>query len=331
MKLYILDNEPSLWNSTHRDVHPDPLGYDELLDRTIRYGSAIRAADPDSLIAGPAEWGWTAYFYSAKDVATGVNLRPDRRAHADMPMLPWYLRKVREHDRATGMRALDVLDVHYYPQGDGICSATADAATAARRLRSTRSLWDPTYKDESWINDTVRLIPRMKEWIQQNYPGLGLSIGEYNFGGEQHMSGGLALAEVLGRFGTEGVDYAFYWSAPPKNSPAYWAFRAFRNFDGKGGQFLSRSVDTRMDSDVSLFASRDASGKHLVLIALNLDPAKTAVAGISLDGCSAIESRHKYAINQDAQSIADEGTTVGANLEETLAPYSINVFDIALK
>src|SRR4051812_14906451 len=99
---YILDNEPSLWSGNHRDVHPEALSYDELLDRSIRYGSAIRAADPGALIAGPAEWGWTAYFYSPKDMASGVILRPDRRAHGDVPLLPWYLSQLREHDQATG-------------------------------------------------------------------------------------------------------------------------------------------------------------------------------------------------------------------------------------
>ena len=49
MTNFALDNEPMLWNSTHRDVHPDPVTYDELLDRTIRYGSAVRAADPDAV------------------------------------------------------------------------------------------------------------------------------------------------------------------------------------------------------------------------------------------------------------------------------------------
>ena len=44
VQMYILDNEPMLWNSTHRDVHPEPVTYDELLDRTVRYASAIRAA-----------------------------------------------------------------------------------------------------------------------------------------------------------------------------------------------------------------------------------------------------------------------------------------------
>ncbi|HYP74528.1 MAG TPA: glycoside hydrolase family 44 protein [Polyangiaceae bacterium] len=332
--LYILDNEPNLWNTNHRDVHPDPLSYDELLDRTIRYGTAIRKADPGARIAGPAEWGWTGYFYSAKDAAAGTTLRPDRRAHGDMPLVPWYLKQLHEHEKKTGTRVLDVLDVHYYPQAKDVYGKASDPATAALRLRSTRSLWDPTYKDESWINDNVRLLPRLKEWIAQNYPGLGVSIGEYNFGGEDHISGALALAEALGRFGVEGIDYAFYWYAPPKGSPAAWAFRAYRDFDGKGGQFLDKSLDTRMTSTTSLFASRDQSGKHLVLIALNLDPTTTAQAKINLDGCAAIERRTKYAYAAGAQSLTNEGEKSGggkAALDETLVPYSLNVFDIWLK
>ena len=27
---YDMDNEPEIWNGTHRDVHPAPPGYDEL-------------------------------------------------------------------------------------------------------------------------------------------------------------------------------------------------------------------------------------------------------------------------------------------------------------
>ena len=331
VKLYFLDNEPNLWNSTHRDVHPDPLSYDELLDRSIKYGSAIRAADPQALIAGPAEWGWTGYFYSAQDAFIGVGSRPDRRAHGDVPLIPWYLKKLREHDNATGTRGLDVLDVHYYPQEHGVYGSAADPATAALRVRSTRSLWDPSYTDESWINDTVRLLPRLKEWVAQNYPGLGISIGEYNFGGEQHISGGLAQAEALGRFGVAGIDYAFYWFLPPKNSPAYWAFRAYRDFDGKGSQFLGHSLDTHMDPSVSLFASRDDSGKHLVLIALNLDPGKPAQVSVDLSGCSPIESRQWFSYDAGSTSLADQGRKSGGSLDETLAPYSINVFDVNLK
>jgi hypothetical protein len=331
VKLYFLDNEPNLWSSTHRDVHPDPLTYDELLDRSIKYASAIRAADPKALIAGPSEWGWTGYLYSAKDAAVGIEQRPDRRAHGDVPLIPWYLKKLHDHDASSKDRLLDVLDVHYYPQEKDVYGNAADPATAALRLRSTRSLWDPSYKDESWINDTVRLLPRLKEWVAQNYPGLAISIGEYNFGAEQHISGGLAEAEALGRFAEAGIDYAFYWYSPPKNSPVYWAFRAYRDFDGKGGQFLGRSMETRSSSNVSLFASRDASGKHLVLVALNLDAAAAADVDIELTGCAAIATRRRFSYSASSPSLVDVGAKSGGDLSETLAPYSINVFDITLK
>ena len=91
---YILDNEPALWDSTHRDIHPEGSTYDELLEKTIAYATAIRKADPDAIIAGPAEWGWPGYFFSAKDAKAGFKSKPDRRAHDDEPLLAWYLRKL---------------------------------------------------------------------------------------------------------------------------------------------------------------------------------------------------------------------------------------------
>ncbi|HET6343320.1 MAG TPA: glycoside hydrolase family 44 protein, partial [Myxococcota bacterium] len=139
---YILDNEPALWNSTHRDVHPDALTYDELLKRTIDYGEQVRKNDPKASIAGPAEWGWPAYFFSAKDAEVGFNMKPDRRAHGDVPLMEWYLRQLRAHEQKTGRRILDVLDVHYYPQTKGLYGQgeKTDPASAEKRVRSTRSL-----------------------------------------------------------------------------------------------------------------------------------------------------------------------------------------------
>lgn len=329
--MYILDNEPHLWSANHRDVHPEGVSYDELLDRTVRYGSAVRAADPGALIAGPAEWGWSGYFFSAKDLETGATLRPDRRAHGDEPLLPWYLARLREHEKTNGVRVLDVLDVHFYPQAAGVYGDASDPATAARRIRSTRALWDPSYKDESWIDDTVRLIPRLKQWVADNYPGLRISIGEYNFGGEQHMSGALALAEALGRFGTEGVDYAFYWTFPPANSPAHWAFRAYRDFDGKGAHFLEQSLPTKMAPSVSLFGSRDASGKHVVLVALNLDPDAEVETNVRLDGCSAVRTARRFRYVAGGAGLVPDDAEPGRALDVRLAPYSIEVLDLELE
>jgi hypothetical protein len=333
--LYILDNEPMLWNSTHRDVHPDPVTYDELLDRTIRYASALRKADPDAVIAGPALWGWPAYFFSAKDAAVGFHLKPDRRAHGDVPFLAWYLQKLREHEQKTGVRLLDVVDIHFYPQGEriGMASGGTDAATAAKRLRSTRALWDPSYVDESWINDRIELIPRMKRLIAENYPGLRLAIGEYNFGAETHMSGGLAVAEALGRFAQGGVWSAFYWSYPADRSPAFWAFRAFRNFDGAGGRFLDLSMPTRGAEGVSLFASRDAQKGHVVAVLLNLRPDRAIRPTVELVGCGAIRAPRVLGFAGGASGfVATEAKVANATITaDALPPSSITVLDLPLE
>jgi len=328
---YILDNEPALWNDTHRDVHPSPATYDELLEKTIAFGSAIRKADPDALIAGPAEWGWPGYFYSAADAQAGFSAKPDRLAHGDVPFIEWYLTKLREHEKKTGVKVLDVLDLHYYPQAKGLGVGTdgqTDADTNALRIRSTRSLWDPRYSDESYVKEPVRLLPRMQEWVDKFYPGLKLSIGEYNFGAERHISGGLALAEALGRFGQHGVYSAYYWTYPPENSPAYWAFRGFRNFDGQGGHFLDVSLPTEAPRDLSLFAARSADGRRLTLMLLNFS-GETMDASVNLKGCSVPNEQRVFTYVGEPRGFVPAKTALGKAYKSP--PQSITVVELKLE
>lgn len=325
---YILDNEPNLWNHTHRDVHPEPLTYDELLDRTIRYGTAVRKADPEAVIAGPAEWGWSNYFYSAKDAATNFKPPLDRLQHGMTALIPWYLRKLREHEQETSVRILDVLDLHFYPEG--VYNERRDRATAALRLRSTRSLWDPSYREESWIAEPVQLLPRMRAWVDENYPGLGISIGEWNFGGERHMSGALAIAEVLGRFAEHGVSSAFYWTYPPARSPAAWAFRAYRNFDGQGAQFEALFVSASSDPETSLFTSRARDGRRWVFVALNFDPARPTDLRIRTAPCvpSGVVRAFGYDGDEAGLTSLNVAREPGA-LRLTLPAYGLAVIELA--
>jgi hypothetical protein len=329
---YILDNEPGIWHVTHRDVRAEPLGYDELVARTIEYGTAVREADPDAVIAGPAEWGWLGYLFSGKDTEHDWS-KADRKAHGDVPLIEFYLSKLREHEKRTGTRVLDVVDVHFYPQGANLFSAT-DEQTNALRLRSTRSLWDADYVDESWIKDTIRLLPRMKEWVGRNYPGRGISIGEWSFSGEATMSGGLAAAEALGRFAQYGVDSAYYWTFPPADSPTMQAFVAYRNFDGKGGRFLDWFVPGAVaaGAPVSLFASRDEVGQHVVAVALNLSPDTPLLARVDAASCGSVESALPYVLARGSHAItaAPAQARAGTVVEQVLPPYSITILDLHL-
>jgi hypothetical protein len=181
------------------------------------------------------------------------------------------------YEQGNGTRILDYLDLHYYPQTDGVAlSPAGDANTQALRLRSTRSLWDPTYADESWIAQTpdgpyVRLIPRMHDWVDSNYPGTKIAIGEYNWGALDNINGALAQADVLGIFGREAVDLAALWDPPAFAQPGAFAFRIYRDYDGAGGTFgdVSVSASSTDQDQLAIYAAQRSSDGALTLMIIN--------------------------------------------------------------
>jgi len=284
---YMMDNESSLWHSTHRDVHPTGLKMDEYLAKVLDYAAKIRAVDPTAKIVAPEEWGWGGYQYSGYDQQYGSihgwsNL-PDRKAHNNQDYMPWLLGALKADDTKNNRKSIDVFSLHYYPQG-GEFSEDVSTATQLKRNRSTRSLWDPNYVDETWVNSVVQLIPRMKGWVANNYPGLPTAITEYNWGAEMHINGATAQADVLGIFGREGLDMATHWPTPNPAGPAYKACKLYRNYDGLGGAFGDVSVSaTAPDPDnVSAFAALRKSDGALTLMVINKSLTTTATPTLPL-------------------------------------------------
>lgn len=330
LDMVFLDNEPDLWNSTHRDIHPTASTYDELLMKSKLYAASVRAANPTVKIAGPSSWGWWGYFYSAADAEAGFSAKPDRRSKNDVPFLEWYLTEMAKEEQRTGKRLLDILDIHYYPSAPGVHDASGgktDKASNEARVRSTRSLWDPSYIEESWVGAPVFLIPRMQDIINRFKPGIGLSIGEYNFGGAGHITGAIAQAEALGRFGQNGLTAAFLWTHPLDKSEQYWGFRTFRNYDGRGGSFLQNSVKTTSDRDLSVFASTDAFTNQQVVVMINKSGSTPMAAKVKLSQCGKVSSvsRWTYAGGPAGfQSLAPV-TSNGSDADVMVDPWTIQI------
>ncbi len=279
---YALDNEPALWGHTHFDVHPEMTTYDEIWKYTEEYGSMIKQKDPQAVVYGPVAWGWCEYFYSAKD---GCFPGEDMRTHDNKPFLEWYLSKVREHEQRTGVKLVDVLDIHYYPAESGIpFTSDESAATTKRRLNALKSLYDPTFQDpSSWIQEPVRLLPRMRELIEQNAPGTKLAITEYNFGDGAGIGSGLAQAEALAIFAREGVDLATRWGGLHANTPLEDAFKLYLNYDGQGGSIEGQVVQTSSSNAdlVGSYTIEAANGKTYVLLFNKDTAARTADVSLS--------------------------------------------------
>lgn len=274
VRYYILDNEPSIWHSTHRDVHPIGATMTEIRDKMVDYAGKIKAVDPSALIAGPEEWGWSGYFFSGYDQQYGSlhgwSVLPDRQSHAGADYLPWLLDAIRQSSAAAGRRLLDVFTVHYYPQGGEFGDDTS-SAMQLRRNRSTRSLWDPAYVDETWINDKVMLIPRLRSWVNTYYPGTAIGITEYNWGAENHINGATTQADILGIFGREGLDAAARWTTPAATTPTYKAIKMYRNYDGNSSAFGDTSVAATVPDPNTLaaFAAQRSTDGTLTIMVVN--------------------------------------------------------------
>ncbi|MFN7920957.1 MAG: glycoside hydrolase family 44 protein [Bryobacteraceae bacterium] len=268
-RYYILDNEHSIWHATHRDVHPTGATMDEVLARMKDYAARIRATDPGALIVGPEEWGWSGYLLSGYDQQYGSkngwsNL-PDRANHGGADYLPWMLGQL----KADGRHLLDVFTVHYYPQSGEFSSDTSSTMQLLRN-RSTRSLWDPSYVDQSWIGTQVQLIPRLRNWVNGNYySGTPIGITEYNWGAESHINGATTQADILGIFGREGLDLAARWTTPDASTPVYKAMKMYRNYDGNKSAFGDTSVSAtgpNPDSVAVFAAQRSTDGALTVMV-----------------------------------------------------------------
>jgi hypothetical protein len=335
VKYYIMDNEPGLWNSTHRDVHPAAQTMDELLNAYKAYALAVRNAEPGALIVGPEEWGWTNYFYSASDsayaAAHGYNgVYPDRQAHGNMDEMPWLLQSLKSYETTNGKRLLDVFSLHYYPQ-QGEFSNDDSATMRTIRNRSTRSLWDPAYTDTSWINSVVQLIPRMKSWVSTYYPGLQTGITEYNWGDEGALNGATAQADIYGIFGREGLDMATRWTTPATNSPAYLAMKIYRNYDGAKSTFGQTSVSCAVTAPDTLSAFAAQRSDNAVTVIVVNKVSSSASIRINLSNFTPGTTASVWQISSATQTSithAANATVSGGQLNATVPAQSITLYVI---
>jgi hypothetical protein len=273
---YIMDNEHSLWSSTHQDIHPVGPTMQEILGKMESYASMVKSVDSNALVLGPEEWGWNGYLYSGYDqqwsaMRTNYNpgQYPDRQTNGGMDYMPWLLSKLAQYQATNGQRLLDYFTLHCYPQEGNVGSSDTDTNTELLRNQTTRQFWDTNYTDPSWINSIIMLIPRMKSWVNQYYPGTKIGVTEYNWGGESSMNGATAQADILGIFGKYGLDLATRWTVPA--NPTYQAIKMYRNYDGNDSTFGDTSVlATGPNPDnLSVFASERSKDGALTIMVVN--------------------------------------------------------------
>lgn len=296
---YALDNEPALWGGTHQRIRPQALTFQELLDKSEALAEAVKAVDPSAKILGPESFGamemWSCVSGTSNSIPTCSDWST-YKAKYDWAVAA-FLGEMKARSTAAGKRLIDVLAIHWYPEDMGDArinnGSVANGGTAKdieARLQAPRALWDTTYLENSWIpgaftnNKPVHILARTLKSIDTAWPGTRLALTEYGYGGENHWSGALAQADVLGVFGNLDLELANLHGTFSGHVES--AFRLYRNFDGKGNAFGDThvAVDNPDNAVFSTYASLDSKNPNLLhVIAINKSASAKPVT-ISLSG-----------------------------------------------
>jgi hypothetical protein len=326
-----LDNEPELWPSTHAEIQttaPDPEAF---IQKTINLCKALKSVAPSVKLFGPVHYGFNGI----------VNWQNASGFSTSYWFADKYLQELKAASTAAGQRLVDAYDLHWYSEAyagsDRITSLTGATLTNEQIqaiVQSPRSLWDPTYTENSWVarylGGPVRILARLQAKIDADWPDTGLAVTEYANGGDNHIAGAIAQADNLGIFGNLGIFAASYWPLSSGCPFVLAAFKMYRDFDGNLATFGDISIPTVSSdtSKVAVYLSQDSktAGRY-VMVALNRS---TSAQNVGFNGLAVAGTARIYRIEGSSSSPVFVGS-VAANLASwvvTLPALSVSTIEV---
>jgi hypothetical protein len=168
LQYWNMDNEAEIWNGTHDDVMPTQITAEQFMQRYFEVAKKARQRYPEIKLVGPVtanEWQWYNW---PNAISSGGKT---------YPWLEYFIKRVAEEQAASGVRLLDVLDIHFYP----------GSTNAAEVVQYHRVYFDKTYVypeangvkniTGSWDNSQTKeyIFERCKTWLDQ-YLGTGHGV-----------------------------------------------------------------------------------------------------------------------------------------------------------
>ena len=260
-----LDNEPELWAEKHDDIVKKEYSAEDYIQSYVATAKRARTIFPEIKLVGPAfsnEWGW--YNWNKQKVKA-----KDGKSYT---WIEYFIKRVAEEQKASGLKLLDVLDIHFYPE-----------TTDPNLTLQVHRIW----YDTSWVypkgNGIKRLGPadwnqsqeakefifaRCNNWLKQ-YMGEnnGVTMGASEYGQISKDDPNVVAcwyASHLGTFADNGVELFTPWD---------WytgMWEVLHLFSKHAGSVSVASTSTSNDV-VSAYSSLSSKGDSLVVIIVNKD------------------------------------------------------------
>lgn len=335
---YFLDREPEYWQENFPMLELPKLKASTLTEKSIVLAQSVKSVDSTAMVFGPSLRGLTSYI--------SLNDAPDwnKTGQGYNWFIDYYLSEMRKAENAAGYRLLDALDLHYYtesvsPLGDNVldCTDYTHEQCSRTRMQTVRTLWDPDYSELSMVHSYRQytpLIPILQASIKLYYPGTKLSFSEYNFGGGGDISGGIAEADALGCFASQGVYLACL--SPNGKDSIYQkaAINLYTNYDGEGSSFGDTLVysDNNDDENSSVFAAVNGSDlSRLTVVASNKNYTMDKEITFKITSYADYDSAVVYGFDSESADIVRLGTISdikGNTFEYSMPPLSVYFFEI---
>jgi len=210
IRYWNMDNEVEIWDGTHDDVMPVQLDAEAFMQRFFAVAKKARALFPGIRLSGPVspnEWQWFAWKGGQVVGADGVRY----------PWLQFFIKRLAEEQQRTGVRLLDVIDLHFYP----FSTSTSDI------LQYHRVFFDSTYAypeangihlvNGGWDNSIQieDVFGRCQNWLNQYMGpgnGVGFAISETSVSlNNDPNAQAVWYGSMLGEFMKHNVEYFTPW------------------------------------------------------------------------------------------------------------------------
>ena len=205
-----LDNEPDIWNGTHDDVMRANVDAEFYVQKYIAAAKKARALYPNIKLTGPVaanEWQWYAW--------NDANINYNGKNYS---WLEYFIKRVAEEQISSGIRLLDVIDLHHYPSG----------TNQSNIMQYHRVYFDPTYVfpeangvkkvNGGWDASitTEKVFVRCNDWLNL-YLGAGhgvnFGVSETDINSSDANTNAMWYASLLGEFmRNKDAEYLTPWT-----------------------------------------------------------------------------------------------------------------------
>lgn len=268
-----MDNEAEIWNGTHDDVMPIQIRASEFMESYFEVAKKARALFPEIKLAGPVcanEWQW----YKYADEALKINGKY-------YCWLEYFIKRIADEQKASGIRLLDVLDIHWYPS----------VSDNAQILQMHRIFYDEEYVypgangvktlSGGWNNNQTKefIFKRINGWLDTHLgEGHGVTLGltESGINSDDPNINSVLYASMLGTFANNGVEVFSPWTW---KTGMWETLHLFSRY----AKNTSVKSESSTETIVSAYSTINSSSDSMTVILVNRDLKNARDVSINID------------------------------------------------